>query len=64
MIHDESFRSVSPEFGEETAGYVTSGPYKWWQFHKYPLTELAALSTLVTFFWFATGASGRLLRRK
>lgn len=52
------FKSVTPDVGEEAQAYVTpeSPERKWWELHKYSLTELAALTSIVTFVWRFTGA--------
>jgi hypothetical protein len=46
----QPFKSETPDIGEETAAYTTPVEEReWWQLHKYKITELAALVSVITF---------------
>lgn len=40
---------MDDEFKEETRNYRTSPDYEWWEIHKRPITDIAAIVSVLAF---------------
>ena len=61
----DPFQSVTPDIGEETAAYTTPTDderRKWWEIHKYEITEIAALTSIIAFGISILGHARRIIK--